>query len=173
MDPAAFHAYPPSSAFASSARSAGTFTAYRAAACASAPRLLGAITHGMPSSSRRCWIISAIASLSACSIVTNSLTLTSRRSGLAAAPRTGAFDLNLQREAEEDADQHDDAEHGDALERRVDDDRPDDVGHDQDLEAEQDAAAEVASQRLVGASRAHGERHEGAGPADVHGARAH
>src|SRR4029450_2316711 len=66
-----------------------------------------------------------------------------RASGLAvaASPRPGAVDLDLEREAEHDPDRHDRGEHSDALERRVDDDRPDDVGDDQDLEAGQSEPA--------------------------------
>src|SRR5450755_449953 len=84
-----------------------------------------------------------------------SLGLLGRRLGVLAAgqlppaPRPQAVDLHLEREAEHDPDHHHDAEHGDALEGGVDDDRPDDVGDDQDLEAEQDAAAQVAAQSVV------------------------
>ena len=69
-----------------------------------------------------------------------------RRTRPGAGSTADPVDLDLQREAEEDADHDDDAQDADALERRVDDDRPNDVGDDQHLQAEQDAAAQVPPQ---------------------------
>src|SRR5512132_321666 len=56
-----------------------------------------------------------------------------------AVPWPHAVRLDLEREAEEDPHNHDHAQHGDALDGLIDNDRPDDVGDDQHLEAEQDA----------------------------------
>src|SRR5436190_23910106 len=64
-------------------------------------------------------------------------------------PWPEALDLHFEREAEQDPDDDDDAEHRHALVCRRDDDRPDDVSDDEHLEAEQDAAAEVATEPLV------------------------
>ena len=96
---------------------------------------------------------------SAMSSVRKLRTCSGRRLGVLAAielppaPRPDAIDLHLERETEEDPDHDDDAKNGDALECRVDDYRPDDVGDDQDLEAEQNAAAQVPAQCVVGPLR--------------------
>src|SRR3954453_4746573 len=68
---------------------------------------------------------------------------------LTAAPRPGALDFNLEREAGRDADDGEHAQNGDALEGWIDDDRAHDVGDDEHLESEQNATAEVAAQAPV------------------------
>ena len=65
------------------------------------------------------------------------------------APRPDAVDLRLEREAQGDPDGDDDAEYRDALDRWVDDDGSDDVGHDQDFEAEQNGPAQVPAKFVV------------------------
>ena len=73
-------------------------------------------------------------------------------SGLRALPpalRPDAVDLRLEREAQGDPDGDDDAEYRDALDRWVDDDGSDDVGHDQDFEAEQNGPAQVPAKFVV------------------------
>jgi hypothetical protein len=67
-------------------------------------------------------------------------------------PRPEAVDLHLEREAEHDSN-NDEGEHSDALERRIDNDRPNDVRDDEHLESEQDAAAEIAPKSPIGPSR--------------------
>jgi len=54
-------------------------------------------------------------------------------------PRPDAVHLDLEGEAEQDSYDHDHAQHNNALDGLLNDDRLDDVGHDQHLEAEQDA----------------------------------
>src|SRR5512132_3126278 len=54
-------------------------------------------------------------------------------------PWPHAVHLDLEREAEEDPHNHDHAQHGDALDGLIDNDRLDDIGDDQHLEAKQDA----------------------------------
>src|SRR5436190_4372237 len=66
-----------------------------------------------------------------------------------AIPRPRAVDLHLQREAEQDPNQNNDAEHGHALERRVYDDGANDVRHDEHFEAKQDASTEIATKPIV------------------------
>src|SRR5688500_15132054 len=65
-------------------------------------------------------------------------------------PRPAAVDLRLEREAQEGADDDDEAEHAEVLERRLHRHRADDVRGDEELEAEQDRAAEVEAVRRVG-----------------------
>src|SRR4029078_10500818 len=69
---------------------------------------------------------------------------------LSSVPWPDTVDLDLQREAEEDPNHDDAAEHRDAFEGGIDDDRPDDVSHDQHLQAEQDAAAQITAQSGIG-----------------------
>ena len=69
----------------------------------------------------------------------------------ATVPGHDALELDLEREAEEGPDQHDDPEGGGALDRRVDGHRLDDVGDDQDLEAEQDRLPDLDPCPLVDA----------------------
>ena len=69
--------------------------------------------------------------------------------GSPAVPRPEAVDLDLEREAEQYPDHHDEPEHPDALEGAIHDDRQDDVGDDEDLDAEQDRPAQVAAEPRV------------------------
>ena len=62
-----------------------------------------------------------------------------------AAPRKGAFEFDLEREAKEGSNQHDEGEGDRTLDGRIDGDGLDDVGDDKDLQAEQDGAADAAS----------------------------
>jgi MFS family permease len=77
------------------------------------------------------------------------------------APGRYALDLDLQREAQERPDQHDEPEDQDVLQGRGHGDGPDQVGGDEDLQAQQQRAPEgpaqrrVASGRLVGAAPRH------------------
>ena len=67
-----------------------------------------------------------------------------------AAPRRDTLDLDLEREAEEGTDEHEQSKHLQVLHRRVDDDGTDEVGGHEDLEAEQDALAEVRADHAIG-----------------------
>ncbi len=61
-------------------------------------------------------------------------------------PRPHAIDLDGQPPGQEDPDDHYRGQHGNAVRRLVDYDRPDDVGDDQDFEAQQDHPAEVLAE---------------------------
>ena len=61
-------------------------------------------------------------------------------------PRPQAVDLDFEREAQHDSDQHDQSEHPDALQRLIDQDRPDDVSDDQHLKAKQDHPPKIGAQ---------------------------
>jgi hypothetical protein len=69
------------------------------------------------------------------------------------APRPEAVDLHLEREAEGNPDNDDNAKDSDAFEGRVNDYRPDNVGADQDLEAHQNAAAQGPARFVLGLTR--------------------
>ena len=69
------------------------------------------------------------------------------------APGRHALDLDLQREAQERPDQHDEPEDQDVVEGRGYGDRPDQVGGDEDLQPEQQRAPERPAQRRVAAGR--------------------
>src|SRR4029450_12542699 len=64
------------------------------------------------------------------------------RTGMAPPPRPTTIDLDLQREAQECPDQHDQPQDGDVLQRGLHGDGPDDVGRDQELQPQQNAAPE-------------------------------
>lgn len=72
-------------------------------------------------------------------------------------PWPRAVDLDFEREAQHDPDQHDDSQHGHALDRLVDNDRANDVGDDEHLEAEKDHPSEVLAQIAEGISTAAGD----------------
>ena len=74
---------------------------------------------------------------------------TGRRLRRPAAPGHDAVELDIEREAEERPNQHDEAERGRVLERLVDGDGEDDVGDDQHFEAEEDRPAHVVAERRV------------------------
>ena len=76
-------------------------------------------------------------------------------------PWPHAVDLDLEREAQDDSDQHDGPEDDDALDGLVDHDRADDVGDDEHFEAEQDHAAEVLAQVTEGVLTASARRSRG------------
>lgn len=73
---------------------------------------------------------------------------------LVPAPRQPPADLDLERETEEGADQHQKPQHPEVLQRRFDRDRSDDVGDDEHLEPQQDRAAQVRAQAAVGVTEA-------------------
>jgi hypothetical protein len=74
------------------------------------------------------------------------LAVATRRPGsaIALSPRQAPVDLDAEREAEKGPDQHDQTEHGEVLQRRLDGNGADDVRRDQELEPEQYPAARVA-----------------------------
>jgi len=73
-------------------------------------------------------------------------------------------DFQFQGEAQERSDGHDYGQNTQILQRRLDGDGPDDVGNHQEFEPEQDGAAEIGAQCMVGigesytTDHAHGER---------------
>src|SRR4051812_38922594 len=71
------------------------------------------------------------------------------------APRPRSVDLDLEGEAEHDPNHDDHSQDGDALDRRVHDDRTDDVADDEHLEPKQDHAPEVLTEALI-RTRTHG-----------------
>jgi hypothetical protein len=78
-------------------------------------------------------------------------------------PRPAPLQFHLQRHAEEGADEHDQAEHQHAVERRRHRHRADDVAGDEQLEAQEDAQPDVLAQAAIAVAghAVEGEAHRG------------
>ena len=72
-----------------------------------------------------------------------------RSLGRLAGPRQLPFDFELQRHAEEGADQDNEYQHEHVLQRGRDDDGADDVARDEEFETEQDCVAKILPAKAV------------------------